>query len=38
VGEQVAWVPGITVHHPWRLRPESRWAWVAELEGEGVPR
>ena len=38
VGEQVAWVPGVTVHHPWRLRPASRWAWVAELAGtEGDP-
>ena len=35
VGDQVAWVPGVTVHHPWRLRPESRWAWVAELAGAG---
>ena len=35
VDEQVAWVPGVTVHHPWRLRPETRWAWVAEIEREG---
>jgi tRNA(Ile)-lysidine synthase len=31
VGGQVAWVPGITVHDAFRLRPESRFAWVAEL-------
>jgi tRNA(Ile)-lysidine synthase len=31
VGERVAWVPGVTVHHDLRLRPESREAWVAEL-------
>jgi tRNA(Ile)-lysidine synthase len=34
VSGQVAWVPGVTIHHPFRLRPQTRWAWVAELLGE----
>jgi tRNA(Ile)-lysidine synthetase-like protein len=28
---QVAWVPGVTVHDGFRLRPGCREAWVAEL-------
>ncbi|HEV8629771.1 MAG TPA: tRNA lysidine(34) synthetase TilS, partial [Thermoanaerobaculia bacterium] len=31
VGGQVAWVPGITIHHPFRLREGATMAWVAEL-------
>jgi tRNA(Ile)-lysidine synthetase-like protein len=29
--EQVVWVPGVTVHHAYRLRSDARMAWVAEL-------
>ncbi len=32
VADQVAWVPGVTIHHPFRLREGTRMAWVAELE------
>jgi tRNA(Ile)-lysidine synthase len=32
VADQVAWVPGVTIHHSFRLREETRMAWVAELE------
>lgn len=32
VADQVAWVPGVTIHHPFRLRQGARMAWVAELE------
>ena len=28
---QVAWVPGVTIHHPFRLREGAVTAWVAEL-------
>ena len=31
VGDQVAWVPGVTIHEPFRLRDGSTTAWVAEL-------
>jgi tRNA(Ile)-lysidine synthase len=31
VGEQVAWVPGVTIHHPFRLADDAIVAWVAEL-------
>jgi tRNA(Ile)-lysidine synthase len=31
VGGQVAWVPGVTIHHAFRLRPGATSAWVAEL-------
>ncbi|HET9768549.1 MAG TPA: tRNA lysidine(34) synthetase TilS [Thermoanaerobaculia bacterium] len=30
-GDQVAWVPGVTIHHPFRLREGAATAWVAEL-------
>lgn len=35
VGDQVAWVPGITIHHPFRLREGASIAWVAELTPHG---
>ncbi len=31
VAGQVAWVPGVTIHHPFRLREGATVAWVAEL-------
>ncbi len=31
VDGQVAWVPGVTIHHPFRLREGAVTAWVAEL-------
>ena len=31
VDDQVAWVPGVTIHHPFRLREGATVAWVAEL-------
>ena len=32
LGERIAWIPGVTIHHDFRLREEDRAAWVAELE------
>jgi tRNA(Ile)-lysidine synthase len=32
VAGQLAWVPGVTIHHPFRLRQGASMAWVAELE------
>jgi tRNA(Ile)-lysidine synthase len=32
-GDQVAWVPGVTIHDPFRLPSDARSAWVVELVG-----
>jgi len=34
LGEQIAWVPGVTIHAPFRLREGASTAWVAELQPE----
>jgi tRNA(Ile)-lysidine synthase len=34
VADQVAWVPGVTIHHPFRLREGAAIAWIAELVRE----
>jgi tRNA(Ile)-lysidine synthase len=30
--DQIVWVPGLTVAHPFRLRERGGWAWEAALE------
>lgn len=32
LGDQIVWVPGLTVAHPFRLREHGGWAWEAALE------
>ena len=32
LGDQIIWVPGLTVAHPFRLRERGGWAWEAALE------
>ncbi|HVS02596.1 MAG TPA: tRNA lysidine(34) synthetase TilS [Thermoanaerobaculia bacterium] len=37
VGDQIAWVPGVTVHEPFRLHDGAATAWVAELTPLAAP-
>jgi tRNA(Ile)-lysidine synthase len=35
-GEDIVWVPGLTVAQPFRLRERTGWVWQATLEPAGV--
>ena len=37
VADQVAWVPGVTIHHPFRLREGAAIAWIAEIASDRPP-